>query len=186
MRRRRIPENTVPVGNIGRTSTAIRAQTLAGTVEQVRLAREARFPANALLYAGFYAGLKHFLPPDELAEEVWATCPHSRQGAPASHFLSWHRMYLFFFERVLREASGDSSFALVNSITNVDSTLNLDDFFPFQFTLETTIHGHIHCTDSVARRRRVERVGASRNLLGPVSTKRFPTAVVFLRPSRLP
>ena len=33
-----------------------------------------------------------------------------------------------------------------NATTNVDSTLDLDDFFDFQFTLETTIHGHIHCT----------------------------------------
>jgi hypothetical protein len=175
-----------------------------GTVEQVRLAREARFPDDAPLFAGFYVGLRDLTPPDALAEEVWATCPHSRPGARALHFLSWHRMYLFFFERVLREASGDSQFALpywdytnsktsadptdrpwavpsifgqqtlptpagavpnplferrrtrgfadsvqidVNNVfTNVDSTLDLDNFFDFQFTLETTIHGHIHCT----------------------------------------
>jgi hypothetical protein len=176
----------------------------AGTVEQVRKDREARFPADAPLYAGFYTGLKDFTPPDKLAEELWATCPHSRQGTPAPHFLSWHRMYLFFFERVLREASGDDNFALpywdytnnqastdtsdrpwsvpsifgvptlttttgeqpnplyerrrttgfarsiqidVNhAVTNVDTTLKLDDFSQFQYTLETTIHGHIHCT----------------------------------------
>jgi hypothetical protein len=175
-----------------------------GTVEQVRMAREMRFPEDAPLYAGFYAGLKDLTPPDKLAQEVWATCPHSTATTQALHFLSWHRMYLFFFERVLREASGDSTFALPywdytnnktsadptdrpwavpsvfgqqtldttggplpnplferrrtrgfaasvqldvnNVITNVDSTLALDDFFDFQLTLERTIHGHIHCT----------------------------------------
>jgi hypothetical protein len=175
----------------------------AGTVAQVRQAKEANSP-DAALYAGFYTGLMDLSPPDKLAEEVWATCPHSRRDAPALHFLSWHRMYLFFFERVLREASGDSTFALpywdytnnktssdttdrpwavpsifgqerlattdgvmpnplyerrrtrgfavsvqvdVNHrLTDVDSTLALDDFREFQLTLETTIHGHIHCT----------------------------------------
>jgi tyrosinase len=36
----------------------------------------------------------------------WSTCDH------AFHFLSWHRMYLYFFERIVRAASGDPGFAL--------------------------------------------------------------------------
>ena len=36
----------------------------------------------------------------------WSTCDHG------FHFLSWHRMYLFFFERIVRAASGDPNFAL--------------------------------------------------------------------------
>jgi hypothetical protein len=36
----------------------------------------------------------------------WSTCDHG------FHFLSWHRMYLYFFERIVRAASGDPNFAL--------------------------------------------------------------------------
>lgn len=36
----------------------------------------------------------------------WATCNHG------FHFLSWHRMYLYFFERIVRAASGNPNFAL--------------------------------------------------------------------------
>ncbi len=38
---------------------------------------------------------------------VWNTCTHK-----SDFFLSWHRMYLYFFERIMRKASGDSNFAL--------------------------------------------------------------------------
>lgn len=37
----------------------------------------------------------------------WNTCEH---GSP--YFWSWHRMYLYWFERIIRKMSGDSSFAL--------------------------------------------------------------------------
>ena len=36
----------------------------------------------------------------------WKTCRHDY------HFLSWHRMYLYFFERIVRAASGNPNFAL--------------------------------------------------------------------------
>jgi hypothetical protein len=36
----------------------------------------------------------------------WSTCNHGWQ------FLAWHRMYLYFFERIVRAASGDPTFAL--------------------------------------------------------------------------
>jgi hypothetical protein len=36
----------------------------------------------------------------------WSTCDHG------FHFLSWHRMYLYFFERIVRAAAGDPGFAL--------------------------------------------------------------------------
>jgi tyrosinase len=38
---------------------------------------------------------------------AWNTCQHN-----LLFFLSWHRMYLYFFERILRAASGSASFAL--------------------------------------------------------------------------
>jgi hypothetical protein len=59
------------------------------------------------LFVGFFTGLKDFTPPDALAAELWATCEHGTR-----YFLAWHRMYLYFFERVLRSASGDPNFAL--------------------------------------------------------------------------
>jgi hypothetical protein len=34
-------------------------------------------------------------------------CPHGN-----FHFLSWHRFYLYYFERIVRKLSGDTSFAL--------------------------------------------------------------------------
>ena len=67
---------------------------------------ESSFPETAPFYASFYDGIQDITPPDALAEEVWATCRHGSQDQPDPHFLSWHRMYLYFFERVLRAASG--------------------------------------------------------------------------------
>jgi hypothetical protein len=37
----------------------------------------------------------------------WNTCQHNNL-----FFLSWHRMYLYYFERILRAASGSATFAL--------------------------------------------------------------------------
>src|SRR5882757_63726 len=37
----------------------------------------------------------------------WGQCPHKNY-----FFLSWHRMYLHFFERIVRKASGDPDFVL--------------------------------------------------------------------------
>src|ERR1700760_2564998 len=50
----------------------------------------------------------HGLPEDAITEQLkplksyWQQCPHGNY-----FFLSWHRMYLHFFERILRKASGD-------------------------------------------------------------------------------
>jgi tyrosinase len=40
---------------------------------------------------------------EQLARAVWGTCMH---GDPAERFLPWHRVYLFFFERLIRAAAG--------------------------------------------------------------------------------
>ena len=44
---------------------------------------------------------------DTPALPAWNTCQHGTY-----FFLSWHRMYLYYFERILRKASGDPNFAL--------------------------------------------------------------------------
>ncbi len=41
------------------------------------------------------------------ARDAWNSCQHGNY-----FFLSWHRMYLHYFERILREASGDPDLAL--------------------------------------------------------------------------
>src|SRR5438094_441059 len=41
------------------------------------------------------------------ANPSWNQCQHG-----SYFFLSWHRMYLYYFERILRAASGDSGLTL--------------------------------------------------------------------------
>ena len=57
-----------------------------------------------------FDGIRELTPPSSppgLAEKVWGTCEHGTDA-----FFPWHRAYLYFFERVLRKASGDANFAL--------------------------------------------------------------------------
>lgn len=44
----------------------------------------------------------------------WDNCASHNSTGPNSgiHFLPWHRMYLIYFENIIREVSGDSKFAL--------------------------------------------------------------------------
>src|SRR5262249_31797185 len=52
-------------------------------------------------YVPYYQGITDATPPDAAAKTVWATCQHSGQ-TQALNFFGWHRMYLYYFERVLR------------------------------------------------------------------------------------
>jgi len=42
----------------------------------------------------------------------WATCPHMKPGLEQYHFLTWHRLYLYYFEKIIRKLSGKADFAL--------------------------------------------------------------------------
>ncbi len=58
----------------------------------------------------FYDGINDLTPPPTppgVADKVWDMCQH---GTP--HFLTWHRMYLYYFERVLRAAAADLTLRL--------------------------------------------------------------------------
>lgn len=44
---------------------------------------------------------------DGPSQAAWSSCQHG-----SWHFLAWHRMYLYYFERILRTASGDPTLAL--------------------------------------------------------------------------
>ncbi|HEY7299739.1 MAG TPA: tyrosinase family protein [Xanthobacteraceae bacterium] len=46
------------------------------------------------------------------AEATWGKCPHSNSSTIALDFMPWHRLYLFFFERIVRKLSGDDEFTL--------------------------------------------------------------------------
>jgi tyrosinase len=46
-----------------------------------------------------------------IANDMWNTCqPHG--GQRESFFLPWHRMYIYFFERIVRKVSGHPEFTL--------------------------------------------------------------------------
>jgi hypothetical protein len=58
----------------------------------------------------FYKGLRDLTYPAQppgLAAQVWDKCEHGTLS-----FLTWHRMFLFYFERTLQGAAGDPSLRL--------------------------------------------------------------------------
>ena len=46
-----------------------------------------------------------------LAQDTWNTC-QAHSGQDYRNFLPWHRMFVYFFERIVRQASGRADFAL--------------------------------------------------------------------------
>jgi tyrosinase len=51
-------------------------------------------------------------PTKMLAQSMWDTCqPHTPPGS-SDDFLPWHRMYVYYFEEIIRDVSGDKSFTL--------------------------------------------------------------------------
>lgn len=80
-----------------------------GPQAQAGLVADARNAAPAAA-RHFYDGISDLTPPATppgVASKVWDRCQH---GTP--HFLTWHRMYLYYFERVLRAAAGDMTLRL--------------------------------------------------------------------------
>ena len=50
-------------------------------------------------------------PNRDLANDEWSTCePHF--SGDEEYFVPWHRMFVYFFERIIRKVSGDPQFAL--------------------------------------------------------------------------
>ena len=58
-------------------------------------------------YLHYFQGVTDTTAPDQVAKDVWAMCQH---GTP--WFFAWHRLYLYWFEKQLQAASGDSSLRL--------------------------------------------------------------------------
>jgi tyrosinase len=46
-----------------------------------------------------------------LAGEMWDTC-QAHGGQDEDYFLPWHRMYVYYFERIIRKVSGNAQFTL--------------------------------------------------------------------------
>lgn len=46
-----------------------------------------------------------------LASETWNTC-QSHSGQNKNYFLPWHRMFIYYFERIIRQVCGDTAFTL--------------------------------------------------------------------------
>jgi hypothetical protein len=84
------------------------SQSPDGTVQQ----QIAWLNANGFSqYVPFYNGITNQTPPDATAQQIWATCQHSGQ-TQALNFFGWHRMYLYYYERVLRWAANDPNLRL--------------------------------------------------------------------------
>ncbi|HVR41403.1 MAG TPA: tyrosinase family protein [Thermoanaerobaculia bacterium] len=46
-----------------------------------------------------------------LAQEMWNTC-QAHNGQPEDYFLPWHRMFVYYFEQIIRKVSGEPTFTL--------------------------------------------------------------------------
>lgn len=67
-----------------------------------------------------------------LATEMWNTC-QAHSGQPEQYFLPWHRMFVYFFETIIRSVSGNATFTLPYWNYSVAGTTH--GVIPNQFTL---------------------------------------------------
>ena len=58
-------------------------------------------------YDAAFEGVENTSPPDDVAKTVWDQCQHR-----TDYFFAWHRLFLYYFERVLQDAAGDPSLRL--------------------------------------------------------------------------
>lgn len=63
-------------------------------------------------YGLYFANVSNVTPPDDVARAVWGQCQHSTRTAVTPYFLPWHRLYLYYFERVLQQAANDPALRL--------------------------------------------------------------------------
>jgi hypothetical protein len=80
----------------------------------------------------YWQNVKNLTPPDSIATTVWAQCQH---GTP--YFFPWHRLFLYYFERVLQKAAGDPNLRL--PYWDYTDTANLA--MPKEFTQPTYVDG---------------------------------------------
>jgi tyrosinase len=51
-------------------------------------------------------------PWKSLATEMWNTCQAHSAGQDENFFLPWHRMFVYYFETIIRQVSGNNTFTL--------------------------------------------------------------------------
>jgi Common central domain of tyrosinase/Polyphenol oxidase middle domain len=88
-----------------------------GTVEQyVDKLQHSEPPTPAVVIASFNGLQNQDIPQDGVADKVWGTCQHSYRKPDhtvvQANFWGWHRIYLYYFERVLRWAAEDDTLNL--------------------------------------------------------------------------
>ncbi len=72
---------------------------------QVMMSRSASDPTSFRFQANIHGTYDGATTPQEM--QSWNNCEHG-----SYYFLSWHRMYLYFFDRILRAAAGDPNLVL--------------------------------------------------------------------------
>lgn len=81
------------------------ATSVFGTVEEAREQYQQGGGDPVLL--PLFNDIKDMTPPDAIARQVWGQCQH---GTP--WFFAWHRLYLYYFEKVLQKAANDPNLRL--------------------------------------------------------------------------
>lgn len=72
---------------------------------QVMMGRAVTDPTSYRFQANIHG--TYDTPTTPLETQAWNQCEHG-----SYYFFSWHRMYLYFFERILRKAAGDPNLSL--------------------------------------------------------------------------
>jgi tyrosinase len=72
-------------------------------------------------------------PRRTLAMETWSTCVPHLAGSNKQHFLPWHRMLVYFYERLLRSVLADPEFTLPYWNYSPDSNSPFQRSIPPQF-----------------------------------------------------
>jgi tyrosinase len=96
-----------------------------------QISQAAQNKANAL--AAIYPGGN---PPTwrALAAEMWNTC-QAHLGQPEINFLPWHRMYVYYFESIVRAVSGHDEFTLPYWNYSVPKTNPAHGVLPVEFRM---------------------------------------------------
>jgi tyrosinase len=72
-------------------------------------------------------------PWKDLANEMWNTC-QAHSGQPESYFLPWHRMFVYFFEQIIRNVGGPSAASFTLPYWNYTKTGSTYAVIPPEFT----------------------------------------------------
>jgi tyrosinase len=85
-------------------------------------------------------------PASSLATEMWNTC-QAHSGQNVNNFLPWHRMYVLFIEKIIRQVSGNPEFTMPYwNYTSDDPALR--GVVPLQFRLPSDpIYGCLYRPD---------------------------------------